>query len=546
MEKPPPHAPNMPVAVLEQASAPPATAASKKPVWLVWLILPCIFLVLHGAFLRAAGPYYATAKFDPDYAYLCNSLNIAIGLPPSHVDHPGTTLQLLGAAVITAARPFAGKAEKIDAVLKNPERHLQRINFTLALTYASCLALIGLTVWRRTGDWQAALLLQTAPWLLGNQFHFAARVSAESLLLIIGLLTATVLFLELRRDQPRPRTAGVLGFLAATAVITKINFFPLALVPLAALRNWMQRVTFLVCGGVFGVLWLLPLGSNRSRFFAWIQGLVFRQKRYGYGEEGIIPPQYLSTLLRIVTRWPWLSLAIGVSLATTLYGCIRWKQQSSRERRAVLLLGALALGQALVILMAAKYGTPRYIFPALLFCPLNVLLLIEFWGARVLPMRHMIFIASMIAVLLSFRTLRRAHSNLSEATAARMEITRALENDFKDEPKVFCYGSSSPYHALWFGNYWAGEHYTKELAAIFGTNPPSYLVHEDLIRKGLPEVRLMAEPMSVRDLRNGHSSLLVVGGTFQVQRTVGSLGPNAKAEQVMLRAGEVMYRVTFE
>src|SRR5688572_3806353 len=146
-----------------------ATAPDKR-IWLAWLFLPCIYLVLHGTFVHARGPYYLAPYLDPDYAYLCNSLNLAIGKPPYHVHHPGTSVQALGAAVITIAHPFSSKGEKIQAVITRSEQHLALINFFFAALYAVSLVLVGITVWRSTGKWEPALLLQGSPFLLGSHF----------------------------------------------------------------------------------------------------------------------------------------------------------------------------------------------------------------------------------------------------------------------------------------------------------------------------------------------------------------------------------------
>jgi hypothetical protein len=531
----------MPAAASVQEPSKPVTVrAPAKRVWLAWLLSPCILLVLHSAFVQARGPYYLGPNVDPEYPYLCNSLNMAVGRRPNHVDHPGTSLQLLGAAVITVAHPFAGKAEKIGAVLRRPEQHLRAINFVLLGVYAICIALVGITVWRRTGQWEAALVLQASPFLLGSQLPVVARVSAEALFITIGLLMSTLLFLEVRSEHTRTRTVGVLAFLAVAGVITKINFFPLACVPLAALRNRKQRATFLLWGGVFAFLWLLPLGSAKWRFFAWVKGLAFRQGNYGYGEPGILPAEYLWKLVRLAADHPWLCAVVGVCWATLIYGCIRWKQRSPQERRWLLLLGGLALGQTLQIAMVAKYGNPRYLLPSMMFCPLNLLLLIEFWRAERPPIHRIIFAATVIASLVAVVSLRPLYLRLAKTSAARMQLVRVLETDWKEEPKVFCYGSSSLYHALWFGNYWAGERYTKQLTATFGSHPPRYLVHA-----GSAEVRLMSEPRSLRDLES-HPSFLLIGGRGATRRVLDSLPPNAKAKQVLARANEAIFHVTFE
>src|SRR5437016_12461503 len=75
-----------------------------KPVPLAQILLLAVIpagLFLSSIFLHAiAGSYYLSGIFDPEYVYLLNSLNLLNIQPPSHTDHPGTTLQIFGAIVI--------------------------------------------------------------------------------------------------------------------------------------------------------------------------------------------------------------------------------------------------------------------------------------------------------------------------------------------------------------------------------------------------------------------------------------------------------------
>ena len=79
-----------------------------KPVPLAQILLLAVIpagLFLSSIFLHAiAGSYYLSGIFDPEYVYLLNSLNLLNIQPPSHTDHPGTTLQIFGAIVIRSPR----------------------------------------------------------------------------------------------------------------------------------------------------------------------------------------------------------------------------------------------------------------------------------------------------------------------------------------------------------------------------------------------------------------------------------------------------------
>ena len=58
-------------------------------------IIPAIVLVYSFLLKAAAGPYWLSMNFDPSYQYLLNGLYMVKGIPPGHIDHPGTPLQLL-------------------------------------------------------------------------------------------------------------------------------------------------------------------------------------------------------------------------------------------------------------------------------------------------------------------------------------------------------------------------------------------------------------------------------------------------------------------
>ena len=64
-----------------------------------WLVLACALLSVCGmtsGMMRR--PYFL--DYDPEYAYLLNSLNLLEMSVPGHFDHPGTPLQEFGALVL--------------------------------------------------------------------------------------------------------------------------------------------------------------------------------------------------------------------------------------------------------------------------------------------------------------------------------------------------------------------------------------------------------------------------------------------------------------
>ena len=78
------------------------------------LVVVCIVPVAVGlaaaALRRAQGPFWLATNQDPAYSYLYDALRVSRGLPPNHFQHPGTTVQLLGAVVVRALHRGGGRA----------------------------------------------------------------------------------------------------------------------------------------------------------------------------------------------------------------------------------------------------------------------------------------------------------------------------------------------------------------------------------------------------------------------------------------------------
>lgn len=136
---------------------------------LALLITPVIILALAGLLVDARGPYNRGENFDPDYNYLLNSLNLLLFHGPGHTDHPGTTLQEGGAAVILGrwlvASTVGNWVPLQEATLRAPEEYLHSINIMLVLLIAAAVFFAGWQMYRASGSLLAALTLQTSVFL---------------------------------------------------------------------------------------------------------------------------------------------------------------------------------------------------------------------------------------------------------------------------------------------------------------------------------------------------------------------------------------------
>ena len=456
---------------------------SLKKAWPL-LMIPALALILYVIFSQARGPFYLPFNYDPDYAYLFNGLNLASGIGPEHIDHPGTPLQLFTAAAIRLVNIGSSNHAMILTVLSHSESYLRGLNLAVMIGFLISLLLSGFFVWRKSGSMIAALFLQATPFLLAQDFYETVRFRPEALLLIMILALAAVLYIQVLRDEPENWIAiGLLSFLAATMLVTKINSAPFVLLPLFSLRNWKTRAGYVVLLCLFAGLWLLPLIPHYHRFVTWVLGLVTHKERYGTGDPGWFPHNFASRLTFIIGQRPIFLLTVLLSVATVARGWIFLRgKMLPQEARLTRLLAGLVFADILEYVMVGKFEQARYLVPAMTFCGLNWVILfalaqhwkkepIKSFASRAIGIGACIFVVSVSASV-----LRHRYEQMIESRDTHTEMMQVVEREYGDKILVYYYGCSSLYHALWFGNAYTGRRYGHFITDLFPNHSSAYMV----------------------------------------------------------------------
>jgi len=199
------------------------------------LLVPGLTLGITLLFRAAAGPHYLGRNVDPDYAYLFNSLNLASGKAPTHIDHPGTTLQLWGMLVLRSVHLFSGHGPFITDVIQRSEFYLAGVFWSLAASYILTLYLLGLTACRVDGSLIFAVLCQSTILAFTPLAVCLPRVSPEIAILIMCNLLCIRLLKLYQSSMESLLPVGqvlLLGVLSGAAIFTKIVFLPLIILGL--------------------------------------------------------------------------------------------------------------------------------------------------------------------------------------------------------------------------------------------------------------------------------------------------------------------------
>ncbi len=451
---------------------------------LLLLVLPALLLLLHPFFSEARGPFYLAVNYDPDYAYLCNGLNVVRGIAPDHVDHPGIPLHLFAAASIKLANVGSSNQTIPETVLAHAEGYLRGLNQALLFCYLVAQLFAGIFVWKKSGSLIGALLLQATPFLLADDFFEVVRFRPELMILVLALaMSATLYLAALRNERESSGTVCLLAFLAAAGFVTKINFLPLVLLPFFIFRTWRNSIGYLIGTSLFTGLWLLLLAPHYQEFKSWIITLVTQHGHYGTEGAGLFGSHYPDFLAQFIVARPIffsiLALSVGAIVHTLGW---RWRQAVPQEKRLAGLLIGLVLTQCLEYLMAAKFAQGRYLVPAVAFCGLNCAVLatlVRHWqdNAKGRLREACVCVGIFIFAWCGIH-LRNLHAQMVKHRDQHAGMAQALEKYSANETVVFYYGCSSQYHALWFGNTYSGRRYNRTIEKQFPNHPPAYHVEE--------------------------------------------------------------------
>src|SRR6266487_1367494 len=532
------------VRMSSELNAPNAMKTSER-TWLYLVPIPVLFFVIASIFVNGRGPFYCAYYYDPDYNYLVNALNLALGFRPEHVDHPGTTVQLFGAAIIKTLNFGSSDVETAVNVIGRAESYLNMLNTSLILIYSGLLFTTGWSVLKRTKSLLAAISIQSTPVFLDNNFSAWLRFNPEPFILICCLpITAILCVKTPGRENYSVKSLIPLSFLIATGCISKIIFFPVVLIPLFCLISWRERACYALGVLLFCFLWTSPLIAAYPTIANWIVSLITHKGRYGQGATGLLPDTYFRNLSKLLAA-NWLLTAMAALNVVALFFHIvrRRKTTETSERSLIQLVLGLALAESLQFLIAAKNPEDRYLIPAVAFCGLNSLLLIRFFQRCFQPSMTLVRagVATGIVVLsvIGFR-LNHQYQKVVAQRENGLELDSRWRTEKTNSASVFFYGAPSPIFAGWFANFWVGMRYSQILTKL--QDDPSLFILNKWTGQTI-------SPNGVVDLSveaKHYRRILFMGETLDEERTFSLLHLPQKPRKILQRGPAALYELTVD
>jgi hypothetical protein len=449
------------------------SSKKKTHTFLFLLVIPGIVFSLSLVFSDIKGPYYLAQNSDPEYVYLFNALNIATFEAPRHTDHPGTTLQLLGATVIRGSYYLAGGDSLVEDVLSRPEHYLRLMNIVLILLYSITLFAVGLKGYRVSRSLTVALLLQTSPFLFLTIFDSLTRVHPETLLLSVCNIAIIILLDHVypSSEKKNINKALWLGLTAGIGIVTKITFAPVFLLCIFFLSTWRSRLCFLFSAALSGFMFLLPAIGSLKRMGLWIVALLTHKGYYGAGESGFVDLSLAAGFLKECVQDEPIFFVVFLPLTIiTIYSTISKNKTQSHIKHQLI---GFCLFNWIMILIVAKHPRIHYLIPLLgliilnIVIAINTLQVLNIIGTRKAAQAGAIVVVLFLSCLQVGSLVKMAKE---KRELASLQLAAAHFADLLNEKNLYIissYRSSNLMFALYLGNGFAGNLYGNKLAEMY-------------------------------------------------------------------------------
>jgi len=444
-----------------------------KLVLFILLGVPLLFIVLGFTARKMQGPYHQAYNSDPSYPYLLNSLSVASGERPGHTDHPGTTVQLLGGAILKGYSIVDNSTNNFKEfqakVLKNPEYFLRIINNFLVVLVALTVFLFGLQVFRYTKRLDLAIATQAFPLTFAALLSHLSRVEPEPLLVATAYMLATIIVpfsTSSNADTDKSyRTASIVGIILGFGVVTKITFAPLVLFILI-FRGYKIRAFAIIVLLLTILALTIPIWDMLPKTADWIINLATHSGRYGHGNVGLPSPAKLLSSVRLLWRAvPVLFYFIPI-LLIALLGITRYRK-SANQTKLLLILFFVLISH---LIIAIKHPCPHYLIPVMAFsCFILLSILLSCSNRYQKISTILITIVSILLIVMATKQTRKEKLHYAKVSDhfTKLESTASAAKC----RIINYYRSSSIAYALQFGNGYARNNFQRRLREVY----PDYL-----------------------------------------------------------------------
>lgn len=455
---------------------------------IILFVLPVLFIILSLVCQNSKGEFYLNNRYDPSYVYLINSLNLSQfnGSGVGHFDHPGTTVQEIGAVVIYFVHKSSGKNNDIVTdVFNRPEYYLSKINLVFIFLNSTALFILGLTAFKKLNGIQPAILLQLTPLFSITIFFWIINVAPEPLIIFTILILISGIVCHISEENMNTKNDIIyaigFGLICGFGLVTKISFFPVLIVPLILIKRISFKALFCLITIIAFLIFVLPAISlsHPYSFLNWIRKLILYSGKYGTGEKNFIDASnFLINLKTIFTNEPVFSLSYILILVTYLFSFIPKFRQKIKLSEYHNLLTGIFWAMTIQIFIVCKHFELHYLIPAFFLIVLGLYVVNRIANdlfPKLFIRSKYIYLYLLLAVFIFYQYIAFTNT-ISLNTANRdasHKVIEIIDKNYEKSLVVSSDGVSSREFALYLGASFGGtqkKNYYSVLKKMFPDN----------------------------------------------------------------------------
>ncbi len=533
---------------------------NKTLTYLSFIIFPVLLFITAHILKVVQGPYYLNF-YDPSYVYLINSLNLAqlSGYGVGHFDHPGTTVQVIGAIFVKLYYLISNvKVDIATDVISRPEDYLWFANKGFVTINCILLFLLGLFIYKISNNIVLSLLIQLSPFASTEIFYGLIIVTPENFLIAVSLCFIGVLFYYLYKvdDGVKSPLILVIAFAVVCGIglATKLNFLPMILLPLILIKGFKNKIIFSLFTFVSFIIFVSPALSNYSRFIEWIEKLFLYTGHYGSGDPTIIDSTEFSKDIILIFKTDNLFgityfIAMGTLIFKFFFKHKTELHDQARFRKEGRVLLGIFLAMTLQIILVAKQYRQHYMIPSFMMCLLSLFLCSSLLSVHLKRIRVQ-YAYLFLIVIIAFWSLTQIIDSYYEGDEERTQAFRMekyLKDNCSGELVVPSFGSANKECAIAFAVSYAGSQVGR-YQAILSKVQPEHIFYNPWTN----EFYLISPDIDIQKILLESKKLILQGRIYSAEKFMETLNKTYNIKNTsfveLLTNGrlETIYQISLE
>lgn len=458
---------------------------SKPFELIILLVVPIILFLSSLKTIKERDKVWYGGGYDPEYAYLMNSLNMARLKLVGHFDHPGTTAQIAGGIILKVSWLIDKRGEDLTtAVLSEPEHYLRILNISSAAIGSLAIFLLSLLIFFTTGNFALALLFQATPFVSGFVlFNGFTRISQEVMQMTAALALSATALLWVNDNNRQTNDNHILRFaiISGFGMASKVLFAPLMIIPVVLLKGLRFKLRYILFSFIAFVIFTIPIIKLYPKMLFWFYKLFIHSGQYGQGETNVIDTnKYFIELVRLLEVNPVLAGLFFICVLILIFSITRrYFAKDDSSKAYIRLLAAALIAQAIGYLLVAKQPKEAYLLPYESITAINmsviIYFIVSFFKLPIIKNILSVLLATAGLFLLINYGLKKKNAIYSVDKNKFWETSYKASLDAKkDGAVIYIEPSSSPMIGLYFGNAYSIQQYTEKLREIY----PDVFIYE--------------------------------------------------------------------